>query len=255
MPAKYELKIDGDIADVLRNATVLGNKLTLPPGQLDRTLYTAIDKVLKAAGGKWNRGAKAHVFADEAGIAKFMGALKGGFIVDAKKAMQQFFTPADLADYVVRQADIEPGMTVLEPSAGQGALAIVAAAHGGKVTCVEKDVELAAALLNAHGYMSIYPEDFMLWTPELRFDRVVMNPPFTGQQDVEHITRAFSFLRSGGKLVSVAGAGIKSNSRKDVREFRALVESVGGSIESLPEGSFKESGTGVNTVLVVMEKP
>jgi hypothetical protein len=42
-----------------------GSKFVLV-GQLDRKLYTDTNKVLEAAGGKWNRSAKAHVFDGEA---------------------------------------------------------------------------------------------------------------------------------------------------------------------------------------------
>ena len=94
----------------------------------------------------------------------------------------------------------------------------------------------------------------MTWTPELRFDRVVMNPPFQGKQDTQHITRAFGFLRPGGRLVAIAGAGVKSNEWKETREFRRLVRLHNGDIEDLPEGAFAESGTNVRTVLITMDK-
>lgn len=49
------MKITEDVLQVLSNAVVIGNTLKLV-GQLDRTLYTRTDKVLKAAGGVWKRG-------------------------------------------------------------------------------------------------------------------------------------------------------------------------------------------------------
>jgi hypothetical protein len=48
------------------------------------------------------------------------------------------------------------------------------------------------------------------------------------------------------------GAGVVFRENKLAVEFRALVEDRGGSIEALPEGSFKESGTMVNTVVVTI---
>jgi hypothetical protein len=37
--------------------------------------------------------------------------------------------------------------------------------------------------------------------------------------------------------------------------FRAWFEDVGGVVEDLPEGSFKESGTNVMTRIIVIDKP
>jgi hypothetical protein len=44
----------------LAKCDVSRNHLTLT-GQLDRPTYVAVNKILDLMGGKWNRGAKAHV--------------------------------------------------------------------------------------------------------------------------------------------------------------------------------------------------
>lgn len=51
-----------DVLAVLDVCDTDGRSLRLP-GSLERPLYLRTDKVLQAAGGKWSRGAKAHVFA------------------------------------------------------------------------------------------------------------------------------------------------------------------------------------------------
>jgi type I restriction-modification system DNA methylase subunit len=56
------MKITNDVSNVLANSKAESNKLYLPEGQLERKLYMAVDKCLKALGGKWNRSAKAHIF-------------------------------------------------------------------------------------------------------------------------------------------------------------------------------------------------
>ena len=43
-------------------------------------------------------------------------------------------------------------------------------------------------------------------------------------------------------------------SDKKCQNFRDWFESVGGEVEDLPEGSFKESGTGVHTKLITLYK-
>jgi 16S rRNA G1207 methylase RsmC len=89
--------------------------------------------------------------------------------------------------------------------------------------------------------------------PKGLFDRIVMNPPFADQQDIRHVTYAATFLKSGGRLVAIMSAGVAFRKDRLAREFRALVEQRGGSIEELPADAFRASGTGVRTVLVTIE--
>jgi len=74
------------------------------------------------------------------------------------------------------------------------------------------------------------------------------------QADIDHVQHAFKFLKPGGHLVSVMSAGVMFRENKKTVDFRNLIESC-GHIERLPENSFRDSGTGVNTCIVVMEKP
>ena len=48
--------------EILSAGMIVGNNFHLPPGQLDRKLYTAVNKVLADFGGKWNRKLQVHVF-------------------------------------------------------------------------------------------------------------------------------------------------------------------------------------------------
>lgn len=56
-----EMQVDNTVLAVLSRANVQGNALSIAE-QLDRTLYARTNKVLEAAGGKWNRKAQAHIF-------------------------------------------------------------------------------------------------------------------------------------------------------------------------------------------------
>lgn len=60
------------------------------------------------------------------------------------------------------------------------------------------------------------------------------------------MNRASRFLRAGGRLTAIMSAGITFREDRLTKEFRARLASV----EHLPEGSFKASGTAVNTVMV-----
>jgi 16S rRNA G1207 methylase RsmC len=110
-----------------------------------------------------------------------------------------------------------------------------------------------AKYLREEGYQ-VEEADFMTVPQRQDFDRVLMNPPFSKGQDVKHVTHALGFLKPGGRLVAIMGAGVTFRQDKRTTDFRELVQSMGGTIEPLPEGSFKSSGTMVNTVIVVIDK-
>lgn len=85
-----------------------------------------------------------------------------------------------------------------------------------------------------------------------------MNPPFALEGDnlayITHIMHAWSLLAPGGRLDAFAPSGVAFREDKRVKGFRVLIEQY-GSFRMLDGGSFKESGTGVNTVLISMHKP
>src|SRR3972149_847602 len=57
-------EIPEEVLVVLRRAVIEGTRLRIVE-QLDRKLYVAVNKGLEAAGGKWDRKAKAHTFGDD----------------------------------------------------------------------------------------------------------------------------------------------------------------------------------------------
>lgn len=242
------MKIDRNIIAVLEAAEVSGNRLVLT-GQLDRKTYEATNKVLTAIGGKWNRSAKAHVFDEDAGELVDQVLLTGEYS-RTKQDFGQFDTPADLAERVVNTADVRPGMMVLEPSAGVGNIATVARQHGGFVTCWEIDPKRAEKLEGiAH---SLNVGDFLSSTPTGDFARVVMNPPFAKQADIDHVLHAAKFLAPGGRLVAIMSASVLFRANKKSVDFRSFVASRRGEMTQLPDGSFAASGTSVKTALVTL---
>ena len=172
--------------------------------------------------------------------------------VKTVSAPQLFPTPAPLAARVVQEAGIQPGHTVLEPSAGTGALLEAIRVAGGTPTGVEISQGLCQILRQR--FEDIREADFLQCNGDLgTFDRVVMNPPFADGQDVQHVTHALHMVKPGGRLVAVMSAGVTFRQDRRTSDFRALVERHGGSIEALPDDSFAQSGTGVRTVLVTID--
>lgn len=244
------MRVSQDVLEVLDRSRTDGPNLYLPPGQLDRKLYEAVNKALVCAGGKWTRGAKAHVFAGPAEDA-IEPILLTGEITDAKREFQAFYTPPDLAHEVVRLAQVGPDHLVLEPSCGDGALVSPIVATGALVDAYEIRPEPAEEVRDRFGNdCTVAVGDFLEVEPRPVYDRVTMNPPFAKQADARHVLHAAKFLAPGGRLVAIMSASVTFRDTPLYREVRDLVTANGGSIDPLPEGSFKESGTGVNTVLV-----
>ena len=165
-----------------------------------------------------------------------------------------FPTPEPVVETLLEQADIQPGMSVLEPSAGKGDIA-----DGIRQAEPEADITVIEIQKRLRDYLEardFQPEGMDFLEHEGSYDRIVMNPPFEEGQDMVHVRHAFNQLKPGGRLVAVMSAMSGKRARKQDQQFSEWVEEHGGTIEPLPEGAFKSSfrPTGVNTQMLVMDK-
>lgn len=241
------MKIPQHVLEILGRGSAEAALYKLPPGQLDRKTYTDVNKVLEAAGGKWNRKLAGHLFDCDAEEA-LDSLLNSGEVVDRKKEFGFFETPPWLAQRMVEEAGIQPGELVLEPSAGRGNIVEAAVAAGAGVACVEILPQNTAVLAEKflRPKVTILEDDFLNTEPTTDYTAVLMNPPFSKRADVKHVLHAMKFLRPGGRLVAIMSAGVKYREDNLTRTLRGCFTSC----EALPENTFKEAGTCVNTVLV-----
>lgn len=244
------MRVDDAVLQVLSVAELEGNALRLT-GQLDRAMYTKVNKVIEAAGGKWNRSAKAHLF-DRPASDRVEEIILTGEVEVPKDEFNYFPSPPDVVARLMELADVREGMRVLEPSAGRGAIAYACADAGAKVDCYELMEANFVALAGDVRLGSVRHMDFIAQSPEASYDRVVMNPPFAKQQDIKHVMHALKLLMPGGLLVSVMASSVTFRDNKLTQEFRDLIRERGGEIEALPEAAFKASGTMVRTVIVTI---
>lgn len=248
------MKIDTNVLRILSNSTTAGELLHLP-GQLDRKDYMAVAKVIEAAGGKWITKQKAHVFAGLDAGERLEQILLTGEVDVPKDDFDYFPTPPAIVAFLMQAAQIEPDMTVLEPSAGDGRLVRAAQACGATVRAFELNMVMAQKLIDAHGGAWVTHGNFLEAGPAPMFDRVIMNPPFSRQRDIDHVTHALKFLKPGGVLVAVMAAGLTFRTNRKTNVFRELLDAQAAwELHELPAGSFQESGTGVNTCVVVVTK-
>jgi len=238
------IQIKPEVQQILQQSIIAGNSLTLPKTQLPRPLYLEVNKILEALGGKWNRKTQSHIF--ETSPADLLASsLDNGHCLDEKKEYQFFETPGELAREMVAIANIMPGESVLEPSAGRGAIA----RYLPNPTCVELNPKYCKDLEQA-GY-NVYNQNFLTYNK--RHDVIIANPPFSNQQNIDHVTHMIGLANR--IVVAVMGAGIQFRDNKKTNKFRDLLESCYFvAIEDLPEKTFNESGTNVKSCLVTIRK-
>mgnify|MGYP006328036353 CR=1 FL=1 len=216
--------------------------------QLDRKQYTSINEVLETIGLKWNRKEKAHIFDGEMLEEAIQDIIESGECETLKETIKkfQFFpTPREVAEYLVELAELKETDTVLEPSAWEWHIAECIKMP--LLTTVELDFSKCEILVKK--WFTPINCDFLQFKWEW-WDKIIMNPPFSKSQDVKHILHAYNMLEKWWILVSVASASITTRSGSLYDELRSL----NPEIIQLPEWSFKESGTMVNTVIIKLTK-
>lgn len=168
--------------------------------------------------------------------------------IQALPVAQLFPTPPELAARMVATAAIRPGDRVLEPSAGTGNLIrAIPDNSGAAIVAVEINQSLADRLESPGGMpagIDVHCEDFLQWYGDVDlFDRIIMNPPFVNGADIAHIKHAVGLLKPGGRLVALC-----ANGPRQQEQLRPLASEW----LDLPDGTFKESGTNVNTAMLVI---
>jgi len=165
-----------------------------------------------------------------------------------------FPTPNEVINTMLDYANIKETDRVLEPNLGSCAIADRVAPLCAEVKGFEINHTLAE-IGEAKDYL-IHRQDFLtVDTKEITsYEKILMNPPFENLQDVDHVLHAFKFLKEGGRLVSVMSPSAFYRDDKKSRYFRSFVDTHGGETIDLPPGSFKESGTSINTCLLILDK-
>lgn len=178
------------------------------------------------------------------------------------KIMRQFYpTPDNLAEYVVRLAEVEQNHIVLEPSAGSGAL-LRPLGRKNNIVAIEIDDGLATGLMeadyscviNSSFEKAIEDGDVGQW-----FDRILMNPPFSTpdekQIDIKHIMLAYNLLKPGGILVAIMAENDLYYDTQRTKDFNKFLKLVDAHVEEVPFRGFLASGTRVDTVIIKIKKP
>ena len=186
-----------EVIDILKQCTIDGLTIRLPDHQLERNIYSEVAKKLELIGGKW-KGGKTKGFLFKEDPTDYLQKLCNGASVNLKKEFQFFATPDNIADKLVELACIESRHLILEPSAGQGA--IIKAIHR---TLPDLNIDyyelmdLNRTFLEKLPNCTLIGEDFITEKQTIVYDRIIANPPFSKNQDIDHVLKMYDRLADG----------------------------------------------------------
>ena len=185
---------------------------------------------------------------------------------------QQFSTPLPLAYAALQAAAVRPGDVVLEPSAGTGMLAVMAACAlgdraDGALHLNEIAATRAALLAGLFPHVPVTrhnAEAIADCLPGVRPTAVLMNPPFSASPgvnrirhdaDLRHIRSAFSMLDPGGRLVAITSAGCVPGDTAWSRAFERLTPPPRTVFSIAVNGRvYARRGTAFDTRLTVIDR-
>lgn len=172
-----------------------------------------------------------------------------------REGVDYFPTPEPLGYKMMEWANMGEGDTVMEPSAGHGAIARYAP-KGNQMVAIEPSQSLFAKLqLKAGGLGRKFVNTiFENYDISNKHDVVVMNPPFgtAGATAIAHLGKAFKHLEEGGRVVALIPRG--STDKKFDKWIEGEKTAVLRAEVELPDIVFKQAGTNVVCRVVVVDK-
>lgn len=170
----------------------------------DHPAYKQACEILESLGGVLTGGA----FHFDYEIEPVLLQVVAQGVIPDQKSHQYYSTNDKLAKVVLDAACIDDNDTVLEPSAGTGAIAKHLPPE--RTTCIEV-APLRCSVLKSRGLRTIQA-DFIEWADKTheRFSKVVMNPPYQGGRALLHLERAAGLLKPGGRLVAILPGSMRN---------------------------------------------
>jgi 16S rRNA G1207 methylase RsmC len=115
-------------------------------------------------------------------------------------------------------------------------------------------MDINVSVLNKSGLKFELIGDDFLSHREKKYTKIIANPPFTKNQDIDHLKKMYDCLSEGGRLVCITSEAWVRGSQKKQVEFREWLEDVYAEIIPIEKGTFKESGTMVGGQIVIIDK-
>ena len=160
------------------------------------------------------------------------------------------FTHLEVARQLVELAGIDENSRVLEPSAGIGNIA-------DQIRTVTKNIDVIEQMSNFRELLqlkdyNLVGYDFLEYQPEKSYTHILMNPPFSKNQDIQHLKHAYSMLENGGTLVCIISPHWSFANDKESINFRLWLDEQDYYTEDLQAKTFEM--TGVTSKIIVINK-
>lgn len=172
-----------------------------------------------------------------------------------REGSDYFPTPEPLGYKMVEWAGLGEGDSVLEPSAGHGAIARYVPKTNEMVSIEPSQSLFTKLQLRAGGlgrkFMNNTFENYAL---NNKHDVIVMNPPFgkAGALAIQHVDKAFKHLDEGGRIVAIIPRG--STDKKFDKWYNEQKNVAMRAEVNLPDILFQQAGTRVACRVVVLDK-
>lgn len=172
-----------------------------------------------------------------------------------REGIDYFPTPEPLGYKMVEWAGLGEGDSVLEPSAGHGAIARYVPKTNEMVSIEPSQSLFTKLQLKAGGlgrkFLNNIFENYAL---NNKHDVIVMNPPFgkAGTLAIKHVDKAFKHLDEGGRIVAIIPRG--STDKKFEKWYNEQKNVAMRAEVNLPDILFQQAGTRVVCRVVVLDK-
>ena len=207
-------------------------------------------------GGKDRDRAVAKTTPWQRAISHYFARMKNTAKRQNRRGVDFYATPEPVGVKMVEWARVGAYEKVLEPSAGDGAIARYFPGHADR-TIVEPSFELRSeAQLRAPG-ARLHEGDFESLHVVNKYHAIVMNPPYGsgGKTAIEHLAKAAKHLKEGGRIVALIPTGPAADKRFDA--WYESDEAKGFHLNGeyrLPSVTFEKAGTAVATRIVIIDR-
>lgn len=197
--------------------------------------------------------------------AVYFGKQKKNSRTKSREGIDYFATPEPVGYKMVQWLQSKPGQSLLEPSAGDGAIARWMPDNTYN-TVVEPSRDLTPKLMRNVAGAKVVESTFENFDLHNKFDGIAMNPPFGhgGKTAVEHVAKAYQHLKDGGRLIAIIPDGPTCQKHFDKwfygdpeakrKADRGIADGVLMADIHLPSVTFDRAGTNVNTRMIVIDK-
>lgn len=223
----------------------------------------------EGTGGKANDYRQEQATDFDRAKAVYFGKQKKNSRTKSQEGHDYFATPEPIGYKMVQWLQAKPGQSLLEPSAGDGAIARWMPDNTYN-TVVEPSRDLTPKLMRNVAGAKVVESTFENFDLHNKFDGIAMNPPFGKGKDrggklaMEHVAKAYKHLKDGGRLIAIIPDGPACQKRFDKwfygdpeakrKEDRGIADGVLMADIHLPSVTFEREGTNVNTRMVVIDK-